>query len=436
MNDETRVGIFVLAGMALFGTAIFLLGDYSFQTYYPVTVEFQDVAGLPDKSVVKLAGVEVGKIKEIYLKRDLVRVRINVLDGVKIYKNSKFLVGSTSLIGSKYLQIDQGDAASGAIEPGAIVQGSDVLPIDRAMAKAVEDIQGLVAELRGDGSMTKNLNEILSNLREVTAGVNEIVSASGPHAEKAIERLDGITAKLDSILARTDSLLAKVENGDGVAGALVADKKMKEDVTATLGNIKDASASVKDVLGRFSSFRTYWNWQMKYEPLARDSKSDVGVRIYPRDGRYYYLGGANIINRKDQSKGVDYETMNTIDAQLGWELKGFDLYAGALRGTGGVGVKYRPFYADPKWDRFRFLFEAADFSRRRVIKGRSFDAPRYDAGVEFILNRYVAAGVRVNDLAEVKRVNYTAHVMFEDKDISYLLGLASFGGAGSKVKGK
>ena len=436
MNDETRVGIFVLAGMALFSTAIFLLGDYSFDKYYPVDVEFQDVAGLPDKSVVKLAGVEVGKIKGISLNNNLVRVRIAVLDGVRIYKNSKFLVGSTSLIGSKYLQIDQGDAASGVIEPGAVVKGSDLLSIDRAIAKAVEDIQGLVAELRGDGSMTKDLHEILSNLREVSVRVNEIVAVSGPHAEKAVERLDGITAKLDSIMARTDSLLAKVENGEGVAGALVGDKKMKEDVSATIGNIKDASASVKDVLGRFNSFRTYWNWQLKYEPIARTSKNDVGVRIYPGEGRYYYLGGANIINMRDRVRSADYETMNTIDAQLGWELKGFDLYAGALRGAGGAGVKYRPFYGDPKWDRFRFLFEAADLSRHRVIKGRFFDSPRYDAGMEFILNPYVSAGVRVNDLAQVKRVNYTAHVIFEDKDISYLLGLASFSGSGSKAKGK
>ena len=56
--------------------------------------------------------------------------------------------------------------------------------------------------------------------------------------------------------------------------------------------------------------------------------------------------------------------------------------------------------------------------------------------MEFILNPYVSAGVRVNDLAQVKRVNYTAHVIFEDKDISYLLGLASFSGSGSKAKGK
>jgi phospholipid/cholesterol/gamma-HCH transport system substrate-binding protein len=347
MSEEAKVGVFVLIGMALFAAAIFLLGDYSLQTYYPVYVEFQDVAGLPDKSVVKLSGVAVGKIKRIYLKDDRVRVQLAVQEGVKIYRNSKFLVGSTSLIGSKFLQIDQGDASAGVMKSGEVVQGSATLPIDRAMAKAVEDIQGLVQDLRGDGAMKKNFNEILSNLKETTAELNEIISTSGPHAGKAMERLDDITAKLDGILGKADTLLTRINNGEGVAGALIADQQMKENVTSTLNNLKEASASVKDIVGRVGGFKTYWNIQTKYEPLARTSKSDLGVKIYPREGRYYYLGGANIINAKDQARGVDYEVKNTVDAQLGWEIKGFDLYAGALRGSGGFGVKYRPFYYDP-----------------------------------------------------------------------------------------
>ena len=67
MNGEMKVGLFVIVGSVLFGTAIFLLGDYSFQKFYTVNAEFIDVAGLPDKSTVKLSGVEVGKIKRIYL---------------------------------------------------------------------------------------------------------------------------------------------------------------------------------------------------------------------------------------------------------------------------------------------------------------------------------------------------------------------------------
>jgi hypothetical protein len=78
------------------------------------------------------------------------------------------------------------------------------------------------------------------------------------------------------------------------------------------------------------------------------------------------------------------------------------------------------------------MFEASELGRNRVIKERFFNTPRYDAGVMVAVNKYISAGVRLNDLAEVKRVNYTTRLMFEDKDISYLLGLVSFGSAGKK----
>jgi hypothetical protein len=301
------------------------------------------------------------------------------------------------------------------------------------MAKAVDDLEAFVQELRGDGSMAKNLNAVLSNLKEVSEGLNEMVTAAKPHTTNIVERVDGITVKLDKVLTQVDDLLAQVRGGEGVAGALVTDKKMKDDVASTLANLKDASQSVKDITSRVGGFKTYWSMQARYEPLARGTKGDLGVKISPRDGRYYYLGMANLVNARDRSRGVSYETPNTVDALMGWEFKGFDLYAGALRGTGGIGVKYTPFPDNPKWRRLRLLVEGSEFSRRRTIKERFFDKPRYDAGVEYVVNRYISAGMRVNDLQEVKRLNYTARVMFEDKDIAYLLGLASLGSIGSRA---
>ena len=434
MNDETKVGIFVLLGMALLGVAVFLLGDYSFRTYYPLYVEFHDVTGLPDKSLVKLSGVEVGKIDDIRISGDRVRVRLALKDGVAVYRDARFLIGATSMIGSKFLQIDQGSASAGLLKPGDVVRGSDELPIDRAMAKAVSDIQSFVHELRGDGSMARNLNEILVNLREASDGLNKIVSSSEDHAGSAVARLDEITVKLDSVMTKADALLSRINAGEGVAGALIADDKMKENVTATLNNLKDASASVKDIVGRVGGFKTYWDLQLRYEPLAHATKSDMGIKISPRPGRYYYLGMSNLMNLKDRARGVNYEVPNTVDARMGWETPAFEVYAGAIRGTGGAGVKYRPFHYDPKWSRLKFLMEASEFSRRRTIQGRDFDKPRYDAGLEVEVNRYVSAGLRVNDLQEVKRVNYTARVIFEDKDIAYLLGLASLSSAGARSK--
>jgi len=426
MNGETKVGLFVIVGAVLFGTAIFLLGDYSFQKYYPVYAEFIDVAGLPDKSTVKLSGVEVGKIKKITLKNDKVVVQLAIREGVKIYRDSKFLVGATSMIGSKFLQINQGNPASGKIKAGDTVVGEESLQLERALARAVTSLEGLVGDIRGEGRLARDLNEILTNLREVTGNVNELVSNAQPHAEKIMERMDSITAKLDAMLTKTDAIVGKVDRGDGLAGALISDQKMKAEVSEAVTNLKDASASVKVALGRVNDFHTYLKWDYKYEPLARASKNNFGLKIYPRPGRYYYVGGANMVNLKDKAKGTDYEVLNSVDAQLGWDVKAFDLYAGVLRGSGGFGARWKPFY-NSKWDRLSVLVEASEFTRNRRIRGRSFNDPRYDAGVDVAINKYVSAGVRLNDMAETKRVNYTTRLIFEDKDISYLFGFASLG---------
>ncbi|HNT97426.1 MAG TPA: MlaD family protein [Elusimicrobiales bacterium] len=431
MNDESKVGMFVMAGLALLGTAIFLLGDYSFKTYYPVYAEFADVSGLPDKSVVKLSGVEIGRVKEIRIKGDKVVVRLSVSDGVKIYRDAKFKVGSTSVIGSKYMQIDQGTPAAGVVKSGDTVYGDESLPLDRALSAAVSDLQGLIKELRGDGTLSKNLNQTVANLRDLTANLNSLVSNTRPDAEKFMGNLDSVSARLDRLLAQGEELLGSVNRGEGTVGALMKDEGMKKDVSDAVTNLRDATASVKDVLGRITGFNMYWHWKWKYDPVFEGSHSDIGLRIYPRPGRYYYVGGANIINTKDQDRGADYEKRNTVDALLGWERGPADLYVGVLRGSAGAGLRYKVAGLG-KSGAVEAYAEASEFSRNRTISGRFFDSPRFDAGADLRLSKNFSIGAAVTDMAEVSRMNYTARVLFEDEDIAYLFGLVSVGGTGAK----
>ena len=65
--NQYRIGIFVVAGVAILAVALFLFGirgafepTYGFETYVP-----GDVEGLSKGSPVKLRGVVVGKVTEI-----------------------------------------------------------------------------------------------------------------------------------------------------------------------------------------------------------------------------------------------------------------------------------------------------------------------------------------------------------------------------------
>jgi hypothetical protein len=99
-------------------------------------------------------------------------------------------------------------------------------------------------------------------------------------------------------------------------------------------------------------------------------------------------------------------------------------------------VKYTPLHKDPFWGRFSLTAQAYDFGRNRTINAKVFDKPAYDAGVLARINKYLGIGARIEDIAVVKRVMTWANVQFEDQDVAYLFGLASFGAAGSKGRSR
>jgi len=427
MKDETKVGLFILVGLMTLATAIFLLGDFSLEKHYDIYVSFNDVAGLAEKSNIRLNGVEVGKVKKIYIDKDRVIVKLAVRKDVIIYKNSKFLIGSTSVIGSKFLQIDQGDPSSGIIKEGEILYGENVISMDRAITNAISNLENFLKGLNNKGDFTKNLNDIVYNLRDITANLNEIISVSQPKIESSINRVDSVMGKLDKILEKIDLIASKIEKEDGPIGALISDKESKENLKQTINNIKDTSASLKEVIGKTSKLKTYWMWDTRYETHSGYNANSVGLRIYTRENKYYYAGLSNFFNIKNKDE-LNYEIKNTVDAYMGWEWNKADFYIGALRGAAGAGVRWRPFYYDPIWGRFSLLAEGNEFHRNRRIRGRYFNDPRIDAGIEFKVNKYLETGMRITDLLEVKRFNCSAKILFEDKDISYLFGVLGGGG--------
>ncbi len=425
MRDETKVGMFVLAGLLFAATAIFMLGDFSFKSHYTITVKFKDISGLADKSNIKLSGVDIGKVKEIYIDSDQVAVVLSIRKGIEIYRNSKFMIGSTSIIGSKFLQIDQGDPMSGFIKEGDIVYGENMIPMDRAIINAVSDLQEFMKGLNNNGEFTKNLNDAVVNLRNISADLSEIISVSKPSIEKTAEGMDDITVKINSILEKTDNLISKIEKGEGPLGALIADNKSKDDIKQTISNIKDTSESIKKLMGKASRMRTYWYWDTRYDPLSKYNMNSAGVRLYTSDEKYYYGGMSNFFDIKNADRGISYEEKNRVDAYMGWQKKQADFYIGVIRSNAGAGLRYRPFYSDPLWGRLSLFIEGNDFSRNRVIKNRKFNTPRYDTGFDVKINKYAEMGLRLSDITEVKRLNYTAKILFEDKDLAYLFGLAS-----------
>lgn len=439
MSLEAKVGAFVAAGLALMGTAIFLLGQYTFERRYTLYATFHDVANLSRNAPVKLSGVEIGQVKDIVLVEDRAKVVCSVRHGVNVYKDAEFTIGSTGIIGSKYLQIDQGHHETGVIPAGSTVIGTDPVSIEKALAKALGSLQNIMQELTKEGpegSLTSNLKDTVSNLRELTANLNDLIETTKPTMTRALERTDQITDKLDKLLAKGDQVMASLATSSGTVGALLHDEKMKNDIKETVSSVKETAATARDVLGRLTQWRIYWNYDWRYEHVIHTGRADIGLKLAPREGRYYYLGGSNLGNISDARRGMDYAQLNRIDALLGFEKPPLDLGVGVIRSGGGVRLTYTPFYKDKFWKRFSLVGQAYDFGRDRTVEGRRFHSPVYDFGIMGRINRIFGIGGRVEDIATIKRYQTWVNVTFEDKDIASLFGVATFGASGTRGRSK
>lgn len=427
MKTEAKIGIFTIIGLALLITVIVLLGDFSLQKEYSIFVKFEDVSGLPVKSIVKLSGVDVGKVREISVEGDDVIVHLAVHDGVKIYKDSKFEVAATSVIGSNYLRITQGKPSSGVLAPDSRVYGISKMGIEDILVTTMKKVNSLIDTINQNGQFGKQLNDTMVNVRELTAKLNDLVAVMQQPMKDSMENIKDLTMRLDSLTASAHQITDSINNGDGAVGALINDEEMKEQVEESLKNVNESTLELKKLLKRVGGFRTYWVYEQRYDPKADVGRSDVGLRVMGQPGRYYYLGISNVGNKDDRAKGRDHVKQNTFDARLGWYGDFYDVYAGLIYGAGGFGISLNPFYKTDILNNFSVFGEASDFARDRIIRGRDFTKPRYDLGVRYSFNKYLDVGVRWADIAETGHVQYTARINFSDRDISYLLGLVTLG---------
>ena len=109
---------------------------------------------------------------------------------------------------------------------------------------------------------------------------------------------------------------------------------------------------------------------------------------------------------------------------------------GAIRSAGGARLTVTPFYKDEFGKRFSIMAQGYDFGRNRQYNGHDFTHPEYDFGILARVTKCWASAPGWRTSQEVPRFQTWANVMFEDQDVAYLFGLATFGAATTKGRSK
>lgn len=136
---ELYVGIFIIAGILCLTYLSVKLGklDIMGSKGTVVFAVFSNTGGLKNGAEVQIAGVNVGRVKEITLEEYQAKVKLQIDSGVMLQEDAIASIKTKGLVGEKYIEITPG-GADNFIQAGGKIQ--DTLPpfdLEKAISKLV-----------------------------------------------------------------------------------------------------------------------------------------------------------------------------------------------------------------------------------------------------------------------------------------------------------
>lgn len=166
MTNEAKTGLIVLITIAVLGTLILKVGNFTFfKKGYTVHSQFHFTAGVKKHAPVRLSGVDVGEVKDIrlhYGDETLIELVFWLDEGVQIRTDSKAYVTTLGLMGEKYVEIKAGSAAAPYAKEGDLIPCEDPVRL--------EDLMAMGTKLADDiGKTAKDISRLANRLDETVA---------------------------------------------------------------------------------------------------------------------------------------------------------------------------------------------------------------------------------------------------------------------------
>ena len=234
MKTEFKVGLFgLLVLVILFFGIKFLKGSDIFQKENVYYATYNDVSGMLVSSNVFINGLRVGYVKEITTtneRADNFVVAFTVRSDIKIPEDSKILLFSSDLLGSKALKLQLGNSSK-------IINDGDTIKSDKEL--------GMLDNLGASISpMMNNLDSILSSLNNILNIQNQnSLRNTIANIETTTARLGNITTNLDNLMSSEKTKLAKIiENTESITSNLKDNNQKLTNIIQNVDNIVDSAA--------------------------------------------------------------------------------------------------------------------------------------------------------------------------------------------------
>lgn len=303
-----KVGLVVTLTLAIVFLVIVFSGGIQkiIQKTEYIRIAISDVKGLRKGAPVRVAGIDVGEVKEIRLSKDfgtIVTVSLNreILDFLK--KDAKASVQTIGLLGDKYVEISPGNANE-PFNKANIMEGypqseiRDIISVasstlmridtlinnfDRLLAD-IKESKGTAYKFLKDPSLYDNLTSLIYQLKSATEEIrtgslgmisrdkemyyrlsasvknleelsNKIITSSGSLG-KLINEPD-LYENLTNSSKKLDKLISDIENSEGAFKLILKDRDTAEELKKTVKELRELIEEIRKNPKKFFKFSVF-----------------------------------------------------------------------------------------------------------------------------------------------------------------------------------
>ncbi len=267
---QLKTGIFMIIGLSMIALMVVYFGRLGdgMRSYYRLRIEYSNASGLLKGASVLLAGAKVGMVENsptILPDMDGVYVNLKIYSDVDIPSKSEFTIGSSGLLGDRFVQIillpDALKSPMIAKDDKAIIKGkaeSGISDITEKAGALMADVQEAVNNIKA--ITFKINNEVLkeSTMQDLTATMANLKQTSASFAETS-KKIDGVVAQAEGVIksgqetmvsakgaadeikktvADVRGLVQQAKQGRGILGVLLGDKETADNFKALVANMK------------------------------------------------------------------------------------------------------------------------------------------------------------------------------------------------------
>ncbi len=328
LSSIWRFAVFAIVCVVTTFGLFMVFAQLRFQSETLYEAQFSNISGLKDGDFVRIAGVEVGKVKHISIRPDtVVVVAFSADDSVVLNGGTRALIRWDNVVGDRYLELQDGPGDPKRMKAGQAIPTSRTEPaldLDtliggfRPLLRVLDPVQvnaltgQLIAAFQGQGeaigsfmAQTAAFTDTLANrdelIGQVIANLNTVLASAGGQSHQLDKAVTSFAALMERLASRKGDLTTALAYTNA-AGSSLADmlSQMRPGFKTTVAQ-SDRADSI--VLGDHDYFDDMLNTLPDaYQALARQGMygdfftfylCEMVLKVNGKGGQPVYIRLAN-----------------------------------------------------------------------------------------------------------------------------------------------